>query len=298
MNPKHLMRISELERLSGVPRYTIHFYLREGVLHPPQKTGQTMAYYDESHLTRLQAIKKLKKDLRLPTAFLKERLEDVKDGGEAKVGKSSALSDLSLSPKQKRKQGIIEAAIRLFAQKGYHHTDVRDIAQAAGIATGTFYIYYQNKRDLFVEVVDDVIRSIIGEIADAIRKENDAVKRTVLRARVFYENYRRYSEILNQLRAEITGEDPWAQEKVKKIYWELTQPLIREAQQAIQNQVIRPLDPDLLAFALIGVVEILSLRINLDDKYTFDQITAFMLDILMNGLKPRSGNPENKRQEI
>jgi len=290
MNKKNLMRISELEKLSGVPRYTIHFYLREGILPPPLKTGQTMAYYSINHLSLLKEIKKLKKDFRIPTAFLKKHLEEVKSEEKTKLDKISLSSESALSFKQKRKQEIINSAIQLFAQKGFHHTNIQDIAQGAGIATGTFYIYYSNKRELFMEVVDEVIRSIIGEIAEVIKKEKDPIKRTALRARVFFENYQRYTEILNQLRAEIAGEDSWAQEKVKKIYWELTKPLIREAQQAIQQNVIRRLDPDLLAFALIGMVEILCLRISLDKKYSFEQVMLFMLDMLMKGLSPKQDN--------
>ncbi len=70
------MRIKELEERSGIPRSTIHFYLREGLLQPPIKTGRTMAYYDETHLNTLVEIKKLKKDMRLPVSFIKKQLQE------------------------------------------------------------------------------------------------------------------------------------------------------------------------------------------------------------------------------
>jgi len=75
------MRIKELSQRSGVPRSTIHYYLREGLLHPPAKTGRTMAYYDETHLKMLATMKRLKKDLRMPIAFLKEELARLGEGG-------------------------------------------------------------------------------------------------------------------------------------------------------------------------------------------------------------------------
>ena len=40
------MRMAELERLSGVPRETIHYYLREGLLPAPSRQGKTQALYD------------------------------------------------------------------------------------------------------------------------------------------------------------------------------------------------------------------------------------------------------------
>lgn len=67
------MRMKELVQRSGMSRSTIHFYLREGLLHPPIKTGRTMAYYDRGHLDRLKSIQKSKMDMRMPLAFLKKR---------------------------------------------------------------------------------------------------------------------------------------------------------------------------------------------------------------------------------
>ena len=59
-NETRWFRIGDLSRLTSVPRRTIHFYVQEGLLHPPVKTGKTMAYYDESHRKKLAHIKKEK----------------------------------------------------------------------------------------------------------------------------------------------------------------------------------------------------------------------------------------------
>lgn len=270
-------KINELEKLSGVPRTTIHYYIREGILHPPHKTGRTMAYYDENHLKRLQAIQKVKSEYQ-------KIKSGIRPPRALKGQGTGALNESSSGVAKTRKQEIVSAAIRLFSQKGYHHTNVRDITQALGISKGTFYLYYSSKRDLFIEVVDDVIKNIIGEVADAIRKENNLVKRTVLRAKVFNENYLKYNEILNQLRAEMAGEDEWAANKVKKVYQQLAHPLIKEAEHAIKQGIIRAVDPDLLAYSLIGITEIMALRITLDKKYNFDQILLFIFDLLQKGL--------------
>jgi len=292
VNKKSRMKISELEKLSGMPRSSIHYYIREGILHPPAKTGRTMAYYDESHLKKLQKIREIKSNYeklkigsRVPrTVIERGATEGLSQTEVVEYGskKESPASD----SRQPRKQEIIDAAINLFSQKGYHYTNVRDITNALGISNGTFYLYYASKRDLFIEVVDDVIRNIIGDVAEAIKKERNLLKRTILRGNVFHENYSRYNEILAQLRAEVTSEDQWAQNKVKKIYMDLTKPLIREAQEAIKHGIIREVDPDLFAYILIGITEIMSLRMTLDDKYTPAKIWEFLLDLYINGLKP------------
>lgn len=72
--PTKRMRIAELSRESGVSRETIHYYLREGLLPPPAKTGKTTAYYDESHLERLRLVRRLRDEKYLPVAVIRELL--------------------------------------------------------------------------------------------------------------------------------------------------------------------------------------------------------------------------------
>jgi DNA-binding transcriptional MerR regulator len=54
-----LLRIGELAKRAGVPVATIKYYLREGLIAPTRKTGQTMSWYDAALVERLQAIKEL-----------------------------------------------------------------------------------------------------------------------------------------------------------------------------------------------------------------------------------------------
>lgn len=290
MNDQALMRMKDLEERSGVPRTTIHFYLRQGLLHPPNKSGRTMAYYDESHLKRLWEIQRIKGNARLPLSFLKERiaaLDQEGQGGRIKDLPHMKDAATTTMAKDRKRNEIVKAAIQVFSQKGYHRTKVQDITNSIGISTGTFYIYFENKRALFVEVVDDVVRSILGDATKAITNEQDIRKRMEVRGRVFYENYSKYNEILNQLRAEMAGEDSWPQEKVKKIYHDLTRPLIRDIQRGIDTGVYRSIDPDLLAYALTGIIETMSLRMMIDSTYTFDRIMTFIVDFATYGIGAR-----------
>lgn len=283
------MRIRELEEKSGVPRTTIHFYLRHGLLHPPRKTGRTMAYYDETHLQRLKTISQLKKGGRLPLSLLKEKVEAADDAPKAAVNAYDVRKIVATTrEKEKKRAEIIKQAIVVFTRKGYHGTKIVDITGALNISTGTFYLYFRNKRDLFIEVIDNVFRNIVGEAAVAIKDETDFFRRLRIRGRVFYENYTRYNEVLNQLRAEMAGDDHWPEEKIKKIYHGLTEPVRREIERAVKEGILRPVDPDLAAYALTGLIEIMSLRISLDQKYNLDKIIDFIADLTLNGLLPMS----------
>lgn len=57
---------------------------------------------------------------------------------------------------QKREQ-ILNEALDLFAEKGYHATNIADIAQRLNMGHGTFYRYFKNKHDIFIEVINGVL---------------------------------------------------------------------------------------------------------------------------------------------
>jgi AcrR family transcriptional regulator len=75
--------------------------------------------------------------------------------------------------KQELRREIIEAAFDCFAERGYHATGIADIAVRLGIGHGTFYRYFENKRD----IVDHVITDLITRVVEALAEENapDAV---------------------------------------------------------------------------------------------------------------------------
>jgi len=70
--------------------------------------------------------------------------------------------------KDELRREIIDAAFEEFATKGYHGTGIADIAQRLGIGHGTFYRYFENKRD----IIDHVITDLAGRIAEGLADEN------------------------------------------------------------------------------------------------------------------------------
>lgn len=83
--------MAELSARSGVPRETIHFYLREGLLPRPVKGGRTVAFYGPEHLERLRTIRRLREEKYLPLAVIKRLLESPAAAAERDL---DALADV------------------------------------------------------------------------------------------------------------------------------------------------------------------------------------------------------------
>jgi AcrR family transcriptional regulator len=67
-----------------------------------------------------------------------------------------------------RRSELAAAAARVFAERGVANTSVSDIVKAAGVAQGTFYLYFQSKDDVLLAVVDEMAEQLIGQIRSAV----------------------------------------------------------------------------------------------------------------------------------
>lgn len=68
--------------------------------------------------------------------------------------------DIATKRDEAKYEAILQAAIEVMAESGYHHAQISRIARAAGVADGTVYLYFKNKEDILVSL----LRRTIGEI--------------------------------------------------------------------------------------------------------------------------------------
>ncbi len=77
-------------------------------------------------------------------------------------------------PIQKRsiekKQNIIKYGFELICEKGYHNTNTAEIAKAAGVSTGIVYQYFNDKRDIFLQGIEQYSKSLLFPINDVLSK--------------------------------------------------------------------------------------------------------------------------------
>lgn len=70
--------------------------------------------------------------------------------------------------KDTKRTAMMQAAVRVFAEKGYHDATVRDVVNAAGVAVGTFYFYFPDKETLFVHLYEETADFLLQAIHQAI----------------------------------------------------------------------------------------------------------------------------------
>jgi AcrR family transcriptional regulator len=283
------MKIGELEKISGIPRSTIHHYINNGLLHRPVKTSQTMADYDQSHVKRLEAIQRIKLDYlkraktsRIPLDHIKHKLSETDSLVKSSDTQFKTRAERNDEKHWKKKEEIIEATLKLYANRGYYLTNIRDITKAVGISTPTFYRYFKDKKELFVETMEYVVRSYNNQIRKALKGEKNLTQRSKVMFDTFYAHYPIIGEILNQLRSGMIIRDPWAKDRLSRLYQVMMKNLIKELDGAIKNGIIRPVNPVLLAYFNLAVNEAAIQLSSMDDTYSIEEIMYFVGDMMNN----------------
>lgn len=290
------MKISELEKISGIPRSTIHHYVNYGLLHRPLKTGSTMAQYDYSHVKRLEAIQRIKMDYlksaktsRIPLDYIKHKLSEHYSIVKTKFGGTEFPARKNGEKIRKRKEEIIEATLKLYAHRGYYLTNIRDITKAVGISSPTFYRYFKDKRELFVEIIEYVVKNFKKQIREDLRGERDLTQRSKIMFETFYTQYSKIGEILNQLRSGVIIGDPWAKDRLLRLYQEMMKDLVKEIEDGIKNGIVRPVNPVLLAYFNLAINEAAIHLSSMDDSCSIDDIMHFVGDILNTAFLTEKG---------
>ncbi len=77
-------------------------------------------------------------------------------------------TDKTRQKKDAKRTAMMQAAVRVFAQKGYHAATVRDIVSEADVAIGTFYFYFPDKETLFVHLFEETAAFLLQAIDQAL----------------------------------------------------------------------------------------------------------------------------------
>ena len=86
-------------------------------------------------------------------------------------------SEKTRRKKDAKRTAMMQAAVQVFAQKGYHAATVRDVVKTAGVAIGTFYFYFPDKETLFLYLYEETADFLMQTIQQALNGKTELVSR-------------------------------------------------------------------------------------------------------------------------
>jgi TetR/AcrR family fatty acid metabolism transcriptional regulator len=100
-------------------------------------------------------------------------------------------------------QQIIDAAVRVFARKGYWSSRVLDIAREAGIAAGTIYLYFPNKEEILITLFREKMAGFVSALWRAIAEEPDAVTKVTRLVYLHFEILEQHPDLAEVVQVEL-----------------------------------------------------------------------------------------------
>lgn len=182
---------------------------------------------------------------------------------------------------QRTRQKVLDAAEEVFGTSGYEAASIVDITRAAGIAQGTFYLYFPSKKAVFTELVGELGTKLRRTLAAAVDGVDDRleVERAGLHAFLgFVREHRNLYRIIRQ--AEFVDEALY-----RDYYTKLAEGYRQGLAKAMSRQQIRKLDPEAVAYALMGIFDFLGMRWALwENELPPRRVLDDVFSLIRNGL--------------
>jgi AcrR family transcriptional regulator len=162
--------------------------------------------------------------------------------------------------KELTRERILEAAEKLFAEKGFHETAMDEIVQAARVSKGGVYFHFPSKEDLFFALLDKLANALQRDVQQEIARRSGAVNKiqgaleVVLRT---LSGKRRLAQILLR---QGYGLGPAFERKRLEIYSRFAKLIQENLDQAIAEGSIPPIHTEITAYAWLGAINELVLR--------------------------------------
>ncbi len=188
--------------------------------------------------------------------------------------------------KPKYKQ-IVDAAVIVIAENGYHQAQVSKIAKEAGVADGTIYLYFKNKEDILISVFREKMGIFVNNVEVILKQDIDTSEKLFRMIdshfRILHED--RHLAIVTQLELRQSNKELRLRiNEVLKEYLMLLDAILKEG--IVKGVLDQELDIRLARQMVFGTIdETITSWVMNDQKYDLMKLSPDVHRLIMNGMK-------------
>ena len=154
------------------------------------------------------------------------------------------------------RQRLLDAAEQVFGGLGYHDASIVKITEAAGVGQGTFYLYFASKQDVFDELVRDLNRRIRHAMSESASSGSTRLEQETLGFRGYFEFAVQHPGLYKIIR-----QSAFVSPEIFRWHYDrVSEPYVASLQRAIERGELGPIDPEVAAWALMAVGEMIGMR--------------------------------------
>ena len=194
-----------------------------------------------------------------------------------------------------KRRRIIDAAVHVFSERGFFNSRVNDVADAAGVAGGTIYLYFKNKDDLLISVFEDRMDTILAVLKTELNKEKTPSGKLRRFIELHLELVQRDRALADVLAVELRQSAKFVREYRARKFYEYLGVAEDILKDGISDGTFRPtIDPKLYRRALFGALDELTVmwlacaREGRDEPCPFDDAVNQVFNLFVFGLGPKA----------
>lgn len=223
-------------------------------------------------------------NLNLPIQIITDMIDFI-EGNSAKRKKQDKKKD--------KKAAVLDAAMIVFANKGFHQTHVDDIAELAGVAKGTVYRYFDSKEDILKEIIRDNSNRLVAGLSTIFNKDGhilELIKEAIAFYIDFFEGDKELYKILTHA--------PWILKDISDHFYKSIISHLQIVRKHIfkltREGVVKPTDFYTVFYGIFGFIDgVMQKWFRRNCEYSLKDELPVIIEVLFNGFVT-----EEKRKEI
>lgn len=209
---------------------------------------------------------------------------------ESQTDQTSEVKSAAIDVPSASKQAILDAAQTLLAVHGYAGLSMRELAAESGLAKATIYHHFQDKRDIFLNVLERDMQTVRSHIMAAAAAESDPISRLSAVIRTYFGLMHERRTVIMHVLRELGDEEEKVRDFLCHKRDQYFSHLVLILQQGIDEGVFRPLNPEFTAISMVGMINafIVFRNLTIEDETTDskaeDDIVEHTLRLLLHGV--------------
>lgn len=164
------------------------------------------------------------------------------------------MTDNLPTPEPKTRERILDAALNIFSNQGYHDTRLDEIVKEAGTSKGSIYFHFPNKERLFIALVDQFADVIERRAVEAIQQAPQGMARVSAALHSVLETFGKYRRPAKILLVQAVGLGSVFEKKRLGVTDRFAALIKRYLDEAVAMGEIAPIDTEVVAHAWMGAI--------------------------------------------
>ena len=185
--------------------------------------------------------------------------------------------------KNETRTEIIDAAMELFANKGYHETTMSDVVEASNTSKGTVYYYFDNKQELFETMINDVISRLYNSF-ERIAEKDCSVKEKLKKMMEVHANfYKKNYKLAFSIFMEGKKIDADCKEEIWRWHKKFNSLVENVMKDGVEEGLLKDKNLKLMSFSFLGLTNSFGPSV-FEGDYDVNELVDYTIELFLQGV--------------